>query len=442
MAGVLTDAAGPLSGGSSETGVLTASEFGLVSSASVDQTALFQAFINDTTAKLKVIDVQIIKYTSAMTLPAGGTRLMGYGSGGDFATYLVPTDCAAFNFSGVHHSLLENFMIWPQGTTPPANIITVTNGCYNLTLREIRLHVASTYVPSVTVIDLVKGSEISQGIFFDKVIVRSDGTNFPLGYQFGADCGQSTLTGCDLETCTVGMKHLGGKITVISPYTERIAATGVSLEPSTDANASFTMIGGLLGVDASAAPIAIRAGAKNVSIQGTWMTPAASGYQGYIYSTSGCSNINISPANFDATKWASEYFPTPSTILTLGRGLNALPATKFTTINATTGTLAAGNITGAAFVSLMSTNATPGNQATRTAAQMITDHGMGPVDAAYTLRITNTGAGTFTLTAGSNVTLTGTMTVATNTFRDFTVTFRGAATQTVTIQSIGVGTYS
>ena len=54
-------------------------------------------------------------------------------------------------------------------------------------------------------------------------------------------------------------------------------------------------------------------------------------------------------------------------------------------------------------------------------------------------RIVNTGAGTLTLTAdgGATVTLTGTATVATNVFRDYTLTFTSATA--ATIQSVGSG---
>jgi hypothetical protein len=56
------------------------------------------------------------------------------------------------------------------------------------------------------------------------------------------------------------------------------------------------------------------------------------------------------------------------------------------------------------------------------------------------LFITNSGAGVFTLTtdAGATVTLTGTMTVAQNTTREFIVTITAATTATV--QSVGTGT--
>lgn len=115
----------------------------------------------------------------------------------------------------------------------------------------------------------------------------------------------------------------------------------------------------------------------------------------------------------------------------IGRELESNSA-KLTVLNATVGTLAAGAITGAGKVVLKSTNATPGTQTTRTAALMIADVGIGKRVVNYMLRITNTGANTFTLGAGDSVTLTGTMTILTNTFRDFTVT----------ITSIGVVTYS
>lgn len=119
-----------------------------------------------------------------------------------------------------------------------------------------------------------------------------------------------------------------------------------------------------------------------------------------------------------------------------------IPAAKFTTFNRTTGSLAAGEATGAAFVALRSTNATPGAQLVRSAAAMLADIPNGAVGVSWILRIINTGAGTLTLTAdgGATVTLTGTMTVPTNTTRDFVVTITSPTT--ATIQTIGVGTIS
>lgn len=58
----------------------------------------------------------------------------------------------------------------------------------------------------------------------------------------------------------------------------------------------------------------------------------------------------------------------------------------------------------------------------------------------YTLRIINNSSGAFawTLTAGTGVTVTGTATIAQNTFRDFAVTLNAAGT--VTVQNVGSGT--
>lgn len=119
-----------------------------------------------------------------------------------------------------------------------------------------------------------------------------------------------------------------------------------------------------------------------------------------------------------------------------------IPGTVLNTLNATVGTLAAGKVTGAQDVTLLSSNATPGAQTVRTAAQMFADTPNAFVGFSWALRITNTGAGTLTLTAdaGPTVTLTGTMTVLQNTFRDFVCTFTSATAATIT--TTGTGTYS
>jgi hypothetical protein len=116
---------------------------------------------------------------------------------------------------------------------------------------------------------------------------------------------------------------------------------------------------------------------------------------------------------------------------------------KVTTLNATTGTLPAGAITGSSDVTLISSNATPGAQACRSAAQMLADIGGVGAPYAYNLRIVNTGANPFTLAADAGATVTlgaGTYTVLLNTFRDFVVSFPTATT--CTIATIGIGTWS
>ena len=123
----------------------------------------------------------------------------------------------------------------------------------------------------------------------------------------------------------------------------------------------------------------------------------------------------------------------------------SLPATpilaaKFTT-GTTTTTFAAGQLTGAAFVNYTNTQGTPGSIQTRSATQMFTDDPYARVGTSYLLRITNgQGTGTLTVTAGSNVTLTGTATIAINTWRDFVVTYTSATA--LVIQNIATGTFS
>ncbi len=116
-----------------------------------------------------------------------------------------------------------------------------------------------------------------------------------------------------------------------------------------------------------------------------------------------------------------------------------LPAVQYTTSSVTTGSIAAGIITGANMNVWYQTGATPGAQLVRTAAQMLADTPNGRVGQSTVFRIVNAGAGTLTVTAdaGATVTLTGTMTVPQNTFRDFMLTFNTATTATV--QSLGAG---
>jgi hypothetical protein len=122
--------------------------------------------------------------------------------------------------------------------------------------------------------------------------------------------------------------------------------------------------------------------------------------------------------------------------------VQALPPAKFTSISVTTGTLAAGNASGAQIVYLLSTGATPGSQAMRTPAQILADTPGLTVGQSYTLRVLNTGAGTFTLAtdSGTGFTMTGTMTVAQNVWTDFIVTLSTGSTGIV--QNVGKGTIS
>lgn len=122
--------------------------------------------------------------------------------------------------------------------------------------------------------------------------------------------------------------------------------------------------------------------------------------------------------------------------------LGSLPAAQFVT-GTTTTTFAAGQLTGAGFVNYTNTQGTPGSIATRTATQMIADIPNAYVGQTWLLRITNgQGTGTLTVTAGTDVTLTGTATIAVNTWRDFVCTITSVTAHTITMQNIATGTFS
>lgn len=92
--------------------------------------------------------------------------------------------------------------------------------------------------------------------------------------------------------------------------------------------------------------------------------------------------------------------------------------------NTTTTTFLANQLTGGAIVSYVSTAATPGSIATRTATQMFNETPNAKIGGTYLLFVTNTAASNvMTITAGGGVTLTGTATVAGVTTRVYFVTF-------------------
>lgn len=147
----------------------------------------------------------------------------------------------------------------------------------------------------------------------------------------------------------------------------------------------------------------------------------------------------ISPSTIDPT---ADFIPVYDA--SAGKVYKALgssiiePEAKFST-NTTTTTFAAGQLTGANYVVYTNTQGTPGSIATRTATQMFGDDSQARVNRSYVLRIINgQGTGVLTVTAGSGVTLTGTATIATNSYRDFIVTYTSATA--LTMQNIGGGT--
>lgn len=122
-----------------------------------------------------------------------------------------------------------------------------------------------------------------------------------------------------------------------------------------------------------------------------------------------------------------------------GSFTTTLPAVQYKTSAVTTGSIAAGLLTGANYCVWQQTGNTPGNQLVRTAAQMLADTPNGKVGQSTTVRIMNSGTGTLTVAAdsGATVTLTGTPAILTATWSDFILTFNTATT--ATLQQIGTG---
>jgi hypothetical protein len=121
-----------------------------------------------------------------------------------------------------------------------------------------------------------------------------------------------------------------------------------------------------------------------------------------------------------------------------------------TTLNQTVGTIPANILTGALSVYCVTSNATPGNQTTRTAAQLfadvsaqfgipLTDPGLAG-GLTYDLTIANSGAGTLTLLGGTGVTISGaSATVAQNTSKTWIVNLQPLA---ATFTEVGSGDYA
>lgn len=117
-----------------------------------------------------------------------------------------------------------------------------------------------------------------------------------------------------------------------------------------------------------------------------------------------------------------------------------LPPAQYTTSAVTTGSIAQGVVTGSQLNVWLQTGATPGNQLMRTAAQLFADIPNAYAGLSTVFRVLNTGAGTLTVAAdaGATVTISGTNTVAQNTWREFILTLNSPTAATV--QDIGGGT--
>ncbi len=131
-------------------------------------------------------------------------------------------------------------------------------------------------------------------------------------------------------------------------------------------------------------------------------------------------------------------------------GLTALGSYQFTSISQASGVIPVAAVSGTAESYLTQSGATALTTPSAAAiiAQILAQLAAAGINQpanqiaapfTYYVRVINTNAGTLTITAGTGVTMLGTATLATATWRDFLVTVSGAA---VTFQSVGTGTNS
>ena len=115
--------------------------------------------------------------------------------------------------------------------------------------------------------------------------------------------------------------------------------------------------------------------------------------------------------------------------------------------NAAAHVLTAAELTGAfasVVLALTGALAAAANATTDTAANIVAALPSPSVGTTYTLRVINESSGAFawTIVGGAGVTVTGTASIAQNTWRDFIVTVTAVATPAVSLQNVGTGTYS
>ena len=120
-----------------------------------------------------------------------------------------------------------------------------------------------------------------------------------------------------------------------------------------------------------------------------------------------------------------------------GAATGQIAALRFNTDAASGATTAqAGHLSGSAITVATYSAVGAANLTTRTAVQMVADSTL-TTGSTYLVAIRNTSGGTTTLVGGTGVTISGTATMATNTYRLFAVTVQSATALTFT--SIGSG---
>lgn len=259
------------SGGSA---VILGADYGLTTSASVDQTAALEAAIAASASLRRplLLPAGPILYTGPLSIP---TNAHIYGSAGQsFGTQLIANGTSGVYFDGSgterFHASLNDVLLDHIGA---AGVYACKiENTYSIRLRRVRFDTpAAAYTDAALAID-----NTNNDILIEDPIMQF-ATEQNIGIRLGNDCGTIRLVKPDVEKCQRAIKWEGGKIEVYSPYIETASVNGIDLTPnSADTGAFFKVFGGVVGISASAVGVAIRADAHDVDFFGTKISGSTS----------------------------------------------------------------------------------------------------------------------------------------------------------------------
>ena len=231
-------------------------------------------------------------------------HIVGDDPGGAFYSVLRPYNCRAFSSVNEQHSTVSNLMIWPQGDTPPDCYIYV-NHCYSHVFRDVRIHLAvGQPVCTVATVFIDGQAGPNNNLIFENLISRSDGSYYPASVKLAPNCGTVQFITPDFETAGYGFVWNGGKITVQSPYTERMSGSSLKAQVEvSDTAPMFSVHGGMLSANHSGMPIQIYANAKNLTMHGTFLKSDLGQYEGFFYSADSGQNVSFHGCAMNLAKW-------------------------------------------------------------------------------------------------------------------------------------------
>ncbi len=198
-------------------------------------------------------------------------------------------------------------MIWATGDAAPDTYLYFDR-TYSHMVRDVRIHLSEMTAPctqSAITLDAVSGK--NNNLIFDNVIIRSDGLSYPAGYWFKPGCGTATLIAPNVETCDVGLYWQGGRITLVSPYMERIGRTLVKADlPSIDDPAQLSCHGGTMIAAHSGFAFQMYRAVRNMTFHGTFVDTRQSQWTGYWYTPDRGVNVRFYGCAMDVEKWNAQ----------------------------------------------------------------------------------------------------------------------------------------